>query len=65
MYGGMDPGEMTPDGRANEIAGILAQGFLRLRKDGPHVADSASNSVGENPVTSNISNGCAKEKSAS
>ncbi len=44
MYGGLDPGEMTPEERAREVAGILAQGFLRLRKNGPFEADPEAKS---------------------
>ena len=65
MYGGLDPGEMTPDERAKEVAAILAQGFLRLRKNGPYVADSAAKLEGADSVTFNISNACVADKSAS
>ena len=65
MYGGLDPGEMTPEERASEVAGILAQGFLRLRKNGPFEADSEAKAESRKPVTSNISNGCVRDNSAS
>ena len=65
MYGGLDPREMTDEERAREVAGILAQGFLRLRQNGSFPGDSTSESEGENPVSSNISNGCGVDKSTS
>ena len=65
MYGGMDPGEMTPEERVSEVAGILAQGFLRLRRNGPLPGDSAAKSEGANCVTSYLSNGCSSDKSPS
>ena len=65
MFGAMDPGEMTPEERANEAAGILAQEFLRLGQNGPFLADSVAKPEGAKPVTSNISNGCGVDKSAS
>ena len=43
MFGITDQEQMTPEERAKEIAAILAQGFLRLRKNGPFLADSAEN----------------------
>ena len=65
MFGGLDPGEMTLEERANEVAGILAQGFLRLRMKFPYLGDSEAKSEGNKPITSNISNGYAADKSAS
>ncbi len=65
MYGRLDPGEMTPEERANEVAGILAQGYLRLRQNGAFVADSEAKTEGKESVTSDISNGCSSDKSAS
>ena len=65
MFHVTDPGQMIPEERASEAAGILAQGFLRLRKDGPFEADSAAKPEDEYPVTTNISNGCGVDKSAS
>ena len=47
MYGELDPEEMSPDERANEVAGILAQGFLRLRKNGLLSGDSEAEPKGE------------------
>ena len=64
MYGGLDPGEMAPEEREKEVAGILAQDYLRLHKNGSLLGDSTSNLEGRNSVTSNISNGCAADKSA-
>ncbi len=37
-----DPEEMTPDERLQEIAGILAIGYLRLKKQTPCLANIAS-----------------------
>ena len=65
MYRGLDPGDMTPEERAREVAAILAQGYLRLRENGPLPGDSAPKPEGVNHVTSNISNGCASGKSPS
>ena len=65
MLGIMDPEKMTPEERARELARILAQGFLRLRKNGPFLADSEVKLEVKKPVTSNISNSCLKDKSAS
>ena len=65
MFGMTDLEEMTHEERADEVAGILAQGFLRLRQNGPFEADSEAKPEDEKSVTSNLSNGCVADKSAS
>ncbi len=65
MFGITDPEQIMPEERANEVTGILAQGFLRFRQDGLFEADSEAKLEGKNPVTRNISNGCLRDKSAS
>ena len=65
MYSVNDPNEMTPDERAREVAGILAGGYLRLAKKSPYRGDNILNDNGKNAVTSDITNGCVMDKSAS
>lgn len=48
-----DPGRMTPEERATEVASILAAGILRLqrqyvRPNGQNVAENADEIISEN-----------------
>ena len=58
MFGITDPEEMKPEERVKEVARILAQGFLRLRRNGLYPGDSKAKSERNKPLTRNISNGC-------
>ena len=65
MYGAKDPGEMTPEERVRELAEILARGYLRLWGNAKSQDTSTAKPGDENAATSDISNGCDVDKSAS
>ncbi len=50
MYYPSDPEEMTPEERLQEVAGILATGYLRLKKRLPYPADFIFEALTENRV---------------
>jgi hypothetical protein len=62
MYHIEDPEEMTPEERFQEVAAILAKGFLRLKRreqgvaepsfEGPNQPDSFGKSAGNPPSKS-------------
>ena len=65
MFGGLEPGEMTSEERAGEIAAILARGFLRMRQNGQYLGDSPASQNASSPITDDISKDYATDKSPS
>jgi hypothetical protein len=64
MYNLKDPEEMTPEELMRELAQILAQGYLRFRKNTQDLGEGHSNVAAQDGATDNITKSFAMDKSA-